>query len=81
MLVCLLPPQKSALFDRRARPGLDYEPVTGGDVILNDGATFGLLPVTIMADDVPELSELFNIRLLRLVQGRDTIRCKVYNTE
>ena len=40
--------------------------VTNGYIMVNDGATTGQLPVSILADDIPELNEVFIVKLTQI---------------
>ncbi|KAH3717854.1 hypothetical protein DPMN_060650 [Dreissena polymorpha] len=44
----------------------DYSVVTNGYILLAEGTTEGQLPVTILADSVPELDEKFMVMLTRV---------------
>ena len=57
--------QAEILYSKRADPGIDYFP-SDSYVILNDGAMQGSIPLTIKADDIPELPELFRIQIKRV---------------
>ena len=58
--------QAEILYSRRADPGLDYFPVTDSYIIMGDGSMQGSIPITIKADGIPELPELFRIKLTRV---------------
>ncbi|KAJ8304146.1 hypothetical protein KUTeg_017729 [Tegillarca granosa] len=54
------------LFGRRALAGQDYGAVSNGYVLINEGSTAGSLPLSILADTIPELDEKFEVHLLRV---------------
>ena len=58
--------QAEILYSRRADPGLDYFPVTDSYIIMDDGSMQGFIPLTIKADGIPELPELFRIKLTKV---------------
>ena len=55
-----------ALYSRRAKDQLDFVAVRQASVIMPDGATEVLLPVMILADDVPELEEELHVVLTQV---------------
>lgn len=50
----------------QATPGEDYGVVTNGYVLIGEGVMEGSVPVTILADSIPELDEKFLVRLTRV---------------
>lgn len=54
------------LFGRRALAGQDYGAVSNGYVLLNEGSPTGSIPLSILADSIPELDEKFEVHLLRV---------------
>ena len=50
----------------QATPGEDYGVVTNGYVLIGEGVMKGSVPITIMADSIPELDEKFLVRLTRV---------------
>ena len=63
-----------ALYSRRAKDQLDFVAVRQASIIMPDGATEVLLPVMILADDLPELEEELHVVLTQvaLVGGPPT---------
>lgn len=49
-----------------ATAGQDFSVVTNGYVMVSDGAASGQLPVSILADNIPELDEVFLVRLIQI---------------
>ena len=47
-----------------ATAGNDYAPIIGEEVIISEGTSFANIPVTILADDLPELNETFQLSLI-----------------
>ena len=58
--------QAEVLYRFRAVAGLDYHPVSSSHITLNDGESTGNLPITVIADDIPELQEKFILKLLKV---------------
>ena len=58
--------QVQTVLSRIARPGEDYSSVAEASVLIQDGNSTGLLPVTILDDNIPELNELFTVMLQRV---------------
>ena len=54
------------MYSFHAESSIDYQPVTSSDIILNDGDYIGLIPITLKADDLPELQERFTLGLSRV---------------
>ncbi|XP_060082724.1 adhesion G-protein coupled receptor V1-like [Ylistrum balloti] len=50
----------------RATPGQDFGVVTNGYVLINDQVNEGAIPLTILADNFPELGEKFRVKLTRV---------------
>ena len=47
-----------------ATAGNDYAPIVGEEIIIAEGSSFARIPVTILADNLPELNETFQISLI-----------------
>ncbi len=62
----LLHLQAEELYSQKADAGLDYVPVTSSFVTLKDGDMQGSIPITVKADTIPELPEMFLVRLERV---------------
>ena len=58
--------QVQSVLSRIARPGEDYSSVAEASVLIQDGNSTGLLPVTILDDNIPELNEQFIVMLQRV---------------
>ncbi|XP_069137444.1 adhesion G-protein coupled receptor V1-like isoform X2 [Argopecten irradians] len=50
----------------RATPGQDFGVVTNGYVLINDEVNEGAIPLTILADNFPELGEKFRVKLTQV---------------
>ena len=50
----------------QATPGEDYGVVTDGYILIGEGVTESSVPVSIMADTIPELDEKFLVKLTRV---------------
>ena len=47
-----------------ATAGIDYTSIQGEEVIIQEGDSFAYISVTILADDLPELNETFQLSLI-----------------
>ncbi|XP_061172919.1 adhesion G-protein coupled receptor V1-like [Saccostrea echinata] len=54
------------LQNKAATAAQDFSVVSNGYIMINDGATSGQLPVSILADDIPELDEVFLVKLTQI---------------
>ncbi|XP_071965307.1 adhesion G-protein coupled receptor V1-like isoform X2 [Antedon mediterranea] len=64
------------LYDSVAQPGVDYTPVMSQFVRIPDGASTGIVTVTILDDAIPEMAESFNLKLdsVQLVGSTATLQ-------
>ena len=51
------------LLMKRAIAGRDYGVVTNGHIFINENVDQGAIPLTILSDTLPELDEMFRVRL------------------
>lgn len=49
-----------------ATAGNDYTPVAGREIVIQEGSSLAYIPVTILADDLPELNETFELSLIEV---------------
>ena len=49
-----------------ATAGNDYTPAVGREIIISEGSSLAYIPVTILADDLPELNETFQLSLIEV---------------
>ncbi|XP_039258016.2 adhesion G-protein coupled receptor V1-like isoform X1 [Styela clava] len=54
------------LYDSQARSGMDFEPITGASLLLQEGQTSGNIAVKILRDDSPELDEFFKVHIINV---------------